>query len=578
MNTSKKQKWTFKKFTLWGFNFIVGYAFIIGINSSFAPLGQWSIVTLILGGIIAFACGFGFGRLSNKFSTNGGAFLYARKIMGKKMSSVAGFFQYIQAPFIGLSALFGMLWAFQGIEAGALGNLAHSYITYIVALVCFFASWVVLSYGFTTTKLTLYILWALKWAVLIFIIIVALLRAPHFAQNINGANSFKPKGGIHFVSFISSLFTFFFAFGGFEGIATVADDVENPEKNVKKALVTIILLGTLFYIFFYYILLGSLGSTNHIPKPNAYKPLPFNNGGDYNPINELLKTIGITNSFTAGIGSAVILVLIVLSQLANKSTSRIQNGWVNARILSVIAKGGFLPEVFEKVDKYSQFKASLWLDSVITFTLFIIFYPIYYYTKFNIAGALDLYTVSAFFQYLVVMICILKYKITNKKIKHSIKGKKESPSFLTGIKMFFFDILLILVFVFGPLYISIAKLFNKDAKIPKKYLFTDNKLPEIKKFEIFGYFIMCFILILLLTSYFVFGFQKFAGDPGVTNIEDAQIVITTFTYLFLFGVAICLYFVGKKRGWHKRGELYHGEISDLEYAKHNNLNDIEILN
>ena len=206
----------------------------------------------------------------------------------------------------------------------------------------------------------------------------------------------------------------------------------------------------------------------------------------------------------------------------------------------------------------------------------IIFFPIYYYTPYNIAGALDLYTVSAFFQYTVVIICILKYKISNHEQKY-LTGKEKQN--FRGLKLFIRDLLTIFIYIFGGWYVYVAKkIFNKEIKISKKYLFVDSKMPEVKRKEILSYFLMAIVLIFLLISYFVFGFQKFIQNPDLSNPGDAQIIITTFTYLFLFFIAMIIYFVGKKKGWHKRGEFYHGEISELEFAKHNDINDIEISN
>ena len=434
VKSPRKKKWSFGMFIFWGFNFIVGYAFIVGLNSSFSHVGTLFPVIILFSGFIAFVTGLSFSRLSNSFHTNGGIYLYCKKVFGRKTGVLAGFFQYIQEPFVALSSFFGMLWAFQGIiiKHHATYTFEKKWFIGFLAILIVVGAYLVTSYGFFSTSISLYFLWFLKWAVIIFSIFLCFysIKNGHFGTNIVSKGMNLKHIGANTKTCIESTITFFFAFGGFEGIAIISNDIENPKKNMGRALIVIMVLAFLFYIFYFYMILGTTGAGNIPGKSSATLAPNYNKHNpsylDFNALNYIIGNTLFKGSNGGVLGFGIsgvmtfVIIIVTLSELANKATSRIQNGWVNSRMIAELARDGFFPLALAKRDRYFQLTNALSFDLLITTVLIIIFYPIYLSTKFNISDALSLYTICAFIQYLFGIAAILKHWNVNKKVKLSM--------------------------------------------------------------------------------------------------------------------------------------------------------------
>ncbi|MGH1411335.1 MAG: APC family permease [Mycoplasma sp.] len=445
------QKKRFSKYggLFFAFNFIVGYAFVVGLGQSFLTSGIVGFpIILAICAVIAYGVGLAFANLSAKFQGYGGSYLYTKNGIGKNVSFWIGWFQYIQAPFVAISSVAGIVWAFQNanffgwdLNTPQAFNDAKPWL-FIGAGSLFVVLIAVVNFGFNTTRFSLWFMWGLKWLILgssllfAFAEIIKLGATGHGQQIID---NFTGKGFHQKISFwdlITSVLTFFFAFGGFEGIAAISDDIEDPKKNLKWVLIVVIIVATIFYLVYYFAFIGALGAD----QSSASSIIP-NGAADGNPINTVIKQVlGAGTGIFLAIGS-----IGIVSQVANKSTSRVQNPWVNTRLLLPLAVDGWIPKWFTHVNKHGQFNRCLMFDScltgvlVLTYSLLCIFA-----TKDvanNLANTLGIYTIVAFLNYIGAICAILN--LWRKKLMECSKFEIAMYLFSLGA------ILLILVGFIG---------------------------------------------------------------------------------------------------------------------------------
>lgn len=533
----KRHKWTYWQFVFWGFNFIVGLAYLIGLNQSFVPTGNLMILTIISGSAIAYFTGLGFAKLSVYYHSNGGAFLYCKHAFSRRIAWFVGFFQYIQAPFVAVAGLFGILWAFQGLHLpnhtaeSTTDILSKNWWLFVIDFLVFLFIQIVLYFGFTSTKIVLYLLLSVTILTILFSIVISLRYSSNFIENVFH-NGYKPPsnyvGGLkQLKGFIISITTFFFAYGGFEGVAIVADDVENPKKNFGKAMITIIISVGLFYILWYYLYLGAFG----VWKPNVKSNQDFVGLGqydtstgtpmDYNPFIQIFRRLGVKPVIFSTFGASIVWLLWVFSQVSNKGSGRLMTGWVNAKIIGTIAEDGLLPRKFAVKNKYDQFANALILDGIITFVLITSFYMVYHFTNYSLADTLDLYTISAFIQYIGVVAAVL---VLNKK----------------------------------------------------------QKISNVKKYEVWIFILTIFVLLIIIFFYFFFGFQSFIqaiiSKSSKDIIQNIGICVTTGTFMFMLIVCEAIYIIGKKLGWSDHinddNEAKNINKMDKEFA-HNDFSNIQ---
>ncbi|URM52757.1 APC family permease [Mycoplasma sp. SG1] len=434
------QKYTKRAMFIFGFNFLVGFSFLFALPSSFAAVGNYFILILVAGSLISFMVGLSFSRLTLKFGGFGGSYIYVRRAFGNFTGYIAGWYQYIQGPFVCVTTVSAIAWAFKSWTGfSTSGNFYDNYQFWIIAfaILSVIIIIVILYFGLAPTTYSLWFLWALKWGVIIFSLVLCFSRMfwsnsgdGGFFSNIFN-NGYTPKN-LNMGQAVDSLITFFFAYGGFEGIAAVANDVENPHKNMPKILLGIIIFTTIFYVFAFLLFLGALGAQNGLAS-----------GSDVNPINMIFKNLFQTK-LNWGVVAMLLGLLAVVGQIANKLTSRIQNGWVNTRLIAPLAADGFLPIRFAKRNRYHQFKNALFLDSIISIVLVLIYFSIFLSVPFFksgagmdvLSGSLDLYSLVVFVQYGLTMFAA--WKLASPKVGFlTVKKWERYMYFFGGIFLFF---------------------------------------------------------------------------------------------------------------------------------------------
>ncbi|URM52753.1 APC family permease [Mycoplasma sp. SG1] len=495
---SKKQP--LKVLLIFGFNMMVGYAFLIALSQAYGSVGNWFPFMVFFCAAIAFAVGLAFAKLSNKIKGYGGSYLYVKKAFGPFWANLTGWFQYAQAPAVSLGVISGIVWATQQ----TVGNfIPHSFTkwTFLIAGILYILVSSVLYFGITSTKITLIILWFLKWGVLIFSIILALAifvidfnTDGNFIHNIFNNGYLVPKGNRNLTDIVIGTSAFFFAFGGIEGIAAISDDVENPEKNVPKGLLIILGAATIFYLVFYYIILGALGSA-----------LAPSTDSSVNMINLIVKKL----FGSAGVLAIVITSIFIVSQVANKLSGRLQYGWVNTRFIAPLAVDGLLPLGLAKTNKYDQFKNAFWLDFIFTsilvlaYILIAIFGPKSYGD--NMSAMLQVYTITAFVQYSLTIAASIKLA------KFKPKNGEQPLLKMKTWEVIYFVLAIIVMVVFLSWYV-IANIVNMS---------TDWAHNEGYVFQI-GFFI--FLIIASTLTYFLSKYLKWPEKAAAVLARKEKII------------------------------------------------------
>ncbi|WP_434414465.1 APC family permease [symbiont of Argiope bruennichi] len=419
MGNSRKQSATIA--ILFGINTCVGYAFIIGISSFYNSVGNWFLFFLPLCGLISFVVGICFSKLTLQIEGYGGSYLYVKKAFGRYAATITGFFQYAQVPAICIGIISGILWSFKAINEDFYVDNKNWLVLGAFILFVIFSS--ILFFGLKMTKYTVLILWILKWAVLLFSLVISLTLISKFGQNFSDTSqldpsnkTYKPFHSLGISDVISSIILFFFAFGGFENLAAISHDVKNPSKVMPKIIAGLILFATVFYLIYFVCMVGALGSGNH--------DYTINSEGNANIINNLINKVFKDHFKLAGGVVTGIIITAVLSQMANKLSGRVQSAWVNTRLISPLAFDGIIPHHFAKRDKHGQFRNALYLDFVISFIAVLAYCVLLYFSipyKDNdpnnqhtpsyadyLDRTLQVYTLTAFTQYILTLLAAVK--------------------------------------------------------------------------------------------------------------------------------------------------------------------------
>lgn len=515
-SSTKKFEWTPARMTFWGFNIIAGYTFVIGLSQVFTGVGNWLPMLFIISAFVAFGSGLSFGRMACRFNKNGGTLLYVRRTFGRSASGFAGMYQLLQMPLLTASIPITTVWLFSALKTGSGHHLDKMWYIYVLGFLVLLVACMIPALGFTSSELTLYILWFFKWAVVILIFILAFIEIKSFPHNIfhNGYNPMTKKSAGSSVKvyeqLVTSLITFFFAFGGFEAVAAQTEDIKDGKSKIVSILLKMIMAVCVFYLFYYFFFLGALGASTSPSTPS----LVSDNSSDPNPINNLLAVIFNKGTLIlAGSGMIVLFVINVILQVLNKSSSRIQCGWGNAKIIASYAEVGFLPKVFYEKNKYNKRSWALGLDIAICLTFSLIFLGLSFGGKYLIFGVLDIISYISFMQYFIVTICCIvlhfkksdKFKLATWELIYYLfivtviavfvgsytvigfsnlhqyiiasSAEKADPQFKANLTVMIDVIMLTIIFVFALGFVFISKLFKWD-KNEKNFSDIDKEIDK----------------------------------------------------------------------------------------------------
>ncbi len=472
------KKYNLPYFIFFGFNTAFGYSFLITIGNAFSKGGNYTGLIILISCFLTMGSGLIFGKLSKRFKYNGGAYHYATNAYSKYVGGICGIFQSLINPFYSAVVPLGIVWIFNGIAINGNSNISHEWWIYGLALLIFIAVSLIPIFGFAKTNKYLNVMLIIKLSVFIFLAIVALTKINNFNQNIfHNAGTVKgyvSNGQFHyktiketFSTLIPAIFLIFFAFEGSENLTTMRNDVIHPEKNIVKATVLAPLFIGIAYIIYFYLFLGSVGSntsTGGMVHQDGSGSAASNNIGP-NVVNTLLgitiKVPGFDNA--AGPIGIVLALYLIISQISNKSSGRLQDAWETSRIFSSLSRDGYLPKTFYKKNKYGQFKFSIYLDLLISSSIAILFIILNYFDSIVFTTILSTTSLITFVVFIITGCSFFKLQKKEKSFKQT-----SLVNFFAGFSLFLYISLFICYFIVGLLNL-IGMAENKLPASPNNY-------------------------------------------------------------------------------------------------------------
>ena len=141
--------------------------------------------------------------------------------------------------------------------------------------------------------------------------------------------TFAPNG---FSGIFMGAFIIFFAYIGFDALATTAEECKNPQKDLPIGIIGSLIVTTIVYTLVALVLTGMYKTQGHVDKAFLGAPLAF---AMENVLHGWIAK-AVPGFMSVGIIAGLTSVLLVMEMAAT-------------RILYVMSRDNFLPEVFQKL-------------------------------------------------------------------------------------------------------------------------------------------------------------------------------------------------------------------------------------
>ncbi len=358
---------TLKNSVFLGLSSMIGAGLFLNIAPT-AKVASYSLILgLIMASSLAFANASSSAQLARLYPETGGTYLYAKNVLGKIPSLIAGY-SFIIGKCISCIAI-----------ALTLGNyLSPMYPEYsgiIVILIVAGISY----FGITkTVAIAKWFVYSLVGILLFYII--SITSSETFSIQIPITDGLTLKG------FLLSSCIWFFAFTGYSRLATFGEEVKNPEKIIPKAIFTGLGLTVLIYLSVSWTTLGIIS-----PEIIENSLTPLKVAFDVSRFSEFSFLIVVASTIATG---SVLLALVPGI----------------SRILVAMARDSYLPSFMKKI--HPSFN-SAYVSEIITAGIIII--GILY---LDVINAVKL---SSFF-------ILIYYSLTNLSVINLKKDERLYPS------------------------------------------------------------------------------------------------------------------------------------------------------
>ena len=355
-----------------GLSSMIGAGLFVNIAPTAKAASYSSIIGLIMASSVAFANASSSAQLARLYPQTGGTYLYAKNILGKISSLIAGY-SFIIGKSISCIAI-----------ALTLGNylmpenpkFSAILLVVIVTLINFF--------GLKKTSSIA------KWFVYSVVLILGF-----YIFSIITTESFNLQipitEGLTFKSFVVSSSIWFFAFTGYSRLATFGEEVKNPEKIIPQAILRGLGITVIVYLSVSWVTLGIIKPTvianSLTPLKVAFDVSRFS---EFSFLITICSTIA-TSSVLLALLPGVSRVLVAMARDKNmpaifKTIHPVHNSAYIADIsvLAVVVAGVLYLNVIDAI-KLSSFFILIYYSITNLSTLklpknkrlFPIFYPIY---------------------------------------------------------------------------------------------------------------------------------------------------------------------------------------------------------
>lgn len=368
--------------------------------------GPSVIFSFFLASFVAILTALSIAELSSAISDIGEAYVYSKKAFGKYVGFLVGFIRLLSSIFSTASVAIGFSIYLITFFFPSFNSSNYNFLFFISILAILFSS-VLNILGISkmirlATFLTLFKIFALSFFII--------LGLNHIINNFDPTKLLPlfPNG---IKKTIEASTLAFFAYLGFQTIALASEEAKNPKKNIPLAIFTTVLLCSILYILIILIQICTV-DWHELKKIN------------YSLLYVAKK---ITDNF-------IINLLITSSALAAMLSVLLTTIYSSSRIAYAIAKDGFLPPIFTKINKkYQTPTLSIIICSVIS--ILVLFFK-------------NLSTLISFvsFGYLLIFL-LINLSLIKLKIKKKIKPKFELPFGLTIPLISSIFIILLLLFL-----------------------------------------------------------------------------------------------------------------------------------
>lgn len=386
---------------LTGYASVVASGFMIGVGGSAEAAGPLTLISYwVVGGLATFATAFCYSELATMYPKCGGIWEYTKQAIGEEhpISFMVGWIYWF-------ALLFGL-----NVELVSVGVYLHELLPVIpewtgalvTAIVFLFFNIIGVKFS-TLVEAGFGVILILSFATFI---VVGLF-------NINGdyyAN-FAPYGV--FLPLLHTLPFVVIAFCGFDVAVTLAEESKNPEKDIPKALLTAAGFLTVLFGGFSTILFGLL------PSADLATSAPLLKAG--------LIVFG-------GIG------LVWLSiQSFTGSLSTVNGGVIGqTRIMFALAREGWLPKVFAKVDNKRKVpKAALYFTGLSM--VVVSFLPLITDKAWQWAGFLGVFGYAL--TYIAASVLVIYLRIKQPNVKRPFRSPLFPLTPIVGIVLYLLAIL-----------------------------------------------------------------------------------------------------------------------------------------
>lgn len=332
-----KSKLNTIQFICFGFNWIVGFGFIVALSKT-VSLGVWSLLAFAISAFVAFATMSVFARATQNYpNVEGGSYGYTKLAFGKRMAFFQGWNQISHIFLLSATAPLFLAELLQ-----LLDNTPEHQIYYQIGSVILFISVTLITvFSLRVSKKFIFIFGAIKYVI---ILIGTILVIYYCIANNDFANNMHPTESINLSMFAGKTMIFIYAFNGFNNLAYLSKDTVGITK-FKKIMMIIYSLVFSFYLLTFVLFLG-INDAQHI---KGYEGLFY-------------KAFAATG-----------LIIFIIGSAFNRFSSQLSYTILYSRIIAPMAEDGYFPAIFKQKNRYGEYSKAIYLSLALTIISMIFF-------------------------------------------------------------------------------------------------------------------------------------------------------------------------------------------------------------
>ncbi len=339
--------------------------------------GPSSIISILIGAIIAIFTGMSFAELAHMYAREGGNYEYSREVMGSYAGYIAGFIWIIATIISGAAVALSFGGYFESIIKFANAEVVAALLIIILSIINYFG--VKHSARFSS------ILIAINIAILLIFGFIGL-----FFIKMSNFKPFFPHG---ITGMLAASSFIFFAYTGFARVTMLGEEIEEPRKTIPRAIILSIAISAAIYMLVMTALIGIVPYAN---IANSESPLAY---GIYYATKSPLA------SYIIAIGAMIATINVDLTMILGLS-----------RVVFAMSRDKDLPKSLAKINKYgAPSRAIVFSSLVMILAIFTI----------DFKNIIAFSNAAALTSYAIANLAALKLSLLNKNKKEKMLFKSS---------------------------------------------------------------------------------------------------------------------------------------------------------